>query len=262
LQTILVTPFDKAMTVPLVRMWRASTEVRSATRLGALGHHPAHMLALSGLSKSFGETRVFHDVSLQLRPGEFVALLGESGVGKSTLLNCIAGLDSADSGHVVVAGSDLASLDESGRARLRRRHLGFVFQAFHVLPHLSVADNVALPLLLLGQRGEGLRSRVASLLDAVGLGGLSARLPAQLSGGQLQRVAIARAVVHAPGLILADEPTGNLDPDTAERVLAVLRAQVQHAGAACLLVTHSAAAAARADRVLRLTVDGIRPPLA
>jgi putative ABC transport system ATP-binding protein len=218
------------------------------------------MLTLEGLTKSFGETRVFHDVSLALRPGEFVALLGESGVGKSTLLNCIAGLDSADSGRVEVAGTDLASLDESGRARLRRRHLGFVFQAFHVLPHLSVADNVALPLLLLGQHAPASKARVAALLEAVGLGVLAERMPAQLSGGQLQRVAIARAVVHAPGLILADEPTGNLDPDTAERVLAVLRAQVHDAGAACLLVTHSAAAAARADRVLRLTVDGIRPP--
>jgi putative ABC transport system ATP-binding protein len=218
------------------------------------------MLTLEGLTKSFGQTRVFHDVSLTLQAGEFVALLGESGVGKSTLLNCIAGLDAADSGRVVVAGSDLASLDESGRARLRRRHLGFVFQAFHVLPHLSVADNVGLPLLLLGRHDDATRARVASLLDAVGLGTLAARMPAQLSGGQLQRVAIARAVVHAPGLILADEPTGNLDPDTAERVLAVLRAQVHDAGAACLLVTHSAAAAARADRVLRLSVDGIRPP--
>jgi putative ABC transport system ATP-binding protein len=218
------------------------------------------MLTLEGLTKSFGQTRVFHDVSLTLQAGEFVALLGESGVGKSTLLNCIAGLDSADSGRIVVAGAELASLGEAGRARLRRRHLGFVFQAFHVLPHLNVADNVALPLLLLGQSGDKTQARVSALLDAVGLGLLAARMPAQLSGGQLQRVAIARAVVHAPGLILADEPTGNLDPDTAERVLAVLRAQVQEAGAACLLVTHSAAAAARADRILRLTVDGIRPP--
>jgi len=212
------------------------------------------MLMLEGLSKSYGETRVFHDVTLELGAGEFVALLGESGVGKSTLLNCIAGLDAADAGRIMVAGQDLAALDEAGRARLRRARLGFVFQAFHVLPHLTVAENVALPLLLLNRPDE---RRVAALLDAVGLGGLGARYPAQLSGGQLQRVAIARAVVHSPGLILADEPTGNLDPETAERVLGVLLAQVREAGAACLLVTHSEAAAARADRVLRLTAHGI-----
>jgi putative ABC transport system ATP-binding protein len=212
------------------------------------------MLSLQGLSKSFGETRVFHDVSLALAAGEFIALLGESGVGKSTLLNCIAGLERADAGQVVVDGQDLSTLNEAERARLRRAKLGFVFQAFHVLPHLTVAENVALPLLLLGRPDD---ARVAQLLVDVGLDGLGGRFPAQLSGGQLQRVAIARSVVHAPGLILADEPTGNLDPSTAERVLGVLLAQVRGAGAACLLVTHSAAAAAHADRVLRLTVDGI-----
>ena len=213
------------------------------------------MLSVEGLGKHFGETAVFDSVSLQLKRGEFVALLGESGVGKSTLLNCIAGLDRADRGRVVVAGTDLAMLDDDGCARLRRQQLGFVFQAFHVLPHLTVAENVSLPLRLLRRPDD---ARVAAVLDAVGLGGLAARWPAQLSGGQLQRVAIARAVVHSPALILADEPTGNLDPETAERVLAVLQAQVQQAGAACLLVTHSAAAAARAHRVQRLTAHGVR----
>ncbi len=212
------------------------------------------MLQTQALSKRFGTTAVFHDVTLQLQGGEFVALLGESGVGKSTLLNCIAGLDRADRGQVLIAGQDLGMLDDDACARLRREHLGFVFQAFHVLPHLTVAENVSLPLRLLKRNDD---ARVLALLDAVGLEGLSERLPAQLSGGQLQRVAIARAVVHAPGLILADEPTGNLDPDTAERVLAVLRTQVRDSGAACLLVTHSQAAAARADRVLRLTASGI-----
>jgi putative ABC transport system ATP-binding protein len=214
------------------------------------------MLSLHRLSKRFGDVPVFSEVSLALQGGEFVALLGESGVGKSTLLNCIAGLEPADSGEVRLDGQPLSALDEGGRAALRRRQLGFVFQAFHVLPHLTVAENVELPLRLLGRPDAG---RVATLLAAVGLQGQGARMPAQLSGGQLQRVAIARAVVHAPRLILADEPTGNLDPATAERVLAVLRAQVRDSGAACLLVTHSAAAAAAADRVLRLTPGGIEP---
>jgi putative ABC transport system ATP-binding protein len=212
------------------------------------------MLTVSSLSKRFGDTPVFHNVSLQLPRGQFVALLGESGVGKSTLLNCIAGLDQADTGSVHIAGTDLATLNDDGCARLRREQLGFVFQAFHVLPHLTVAENVSLPLRLLGRNDS---QRVQTLLAAVGLQGLGERLPAQLSGGQLQRVAIARAVVHGPGLILADEPTGNLDPATASLVMDVLRAEVQDTGAACLLVTHSVAAAARADRVLRLTATGI-----
>ena len=214
------------------------------------------MLQLRSLSKAFGTTPVFHDVSLDVARGEFVALIGESGVGKSTLLNCIAGLEPPDSGMLRLADQEVLSLGEDDRARLRRSKLGFVFQAFHVLPHLSVAENVALPLLLLGRPDA---ARVAAVLDAVGLGALASRMPAQLSGGQLQRVAIARAVVHNPPLILADEPTGNLDPDTAMRVLSVLVAQVREAGAACLLVTHSLAAAERADRVLRLTPQGIAP---
>jgi putative ABC transport system ATP-binding protein len=214
------------------------------------------MLQLRALSKSFGDTPVFHDVSLSVARGEFVALIGESGVGKSTLLNCIAGLEPPDGGTLHLAGDDVLAMDEDAHARMRRTRLGFVFQAFHVLPHLSVAENVALPLLLLGRPDA---ARVGAVLDAVGLGDLSARMPAQLSGGQLQRVAIARAVVHAPALILADEPTGNLDPATAERVLSMLAAQVRDAGAACLLVTHSAAAAQRADRVLRLTPAGVEP---
>ncbi len=212
------------------------------------------MLNLTDLHKRFDTTPVFQGVTLSLARGEFVALLGESGVGKSTLLNCIAGLDEADGGEVLINGAALSTLTDNARARLRREELGFVFQAFHVLPHLTVAENVSLPLRLLQRLDE---ARVAQVLDAVGLGGLALRLPAQLSGGQLQRVAIARAVVHAPGLILADEPTGNLDPATADKVMAVLRTQVRDAGAACLLVTHSAAAAAAADRVLRLTPHGV-----
>ena len=212
------------------------------------------LLDVQSLSKRYGDSPVFENVDLRLSEGEFVAILGESGVGKSTLLNCIAGLDTVDAGSVRIAGTTITDLSEAQQALFRRAHLGFVFQAFHVLPHLSVAHNVALPLLLLGRPDP---PRVQQVIDAVGLNGLEARLPQTLSGGQMQRVAIARAIVHRPQLILADEPTGNLDPTTAARVLDVLVAQVREQGAACVLVTHSRAAAARADRVLTLTATGM-----
>ena len=215
------------------------------------------LLEVSALAKRYGDTAIFTGVDLRVAPGEFVAILGESGVGKSTLLNCIAGLDSVDAGSVHILGTDITALGEAQQALFRRARLGFVFQAFHVLPHLSVAHNVGLPLLL-QHRPDA--ARVAAVLDAVGLAGLGARLPETLSGGQLQRVAIARALVHKPQLILADEPTGNLDPATAERVMDTLLGQVRHEGAACVLVTHSRSAAARADRVLVLASDGIREP--
>jgi putative ABC transport system ATP-binding protein len=215
------------------------------------------LLEVRGLAKCYGDTPVFGGVELRLARGEFVAILGESGVGKSTLLNCIAGLDSVDAGTVLIEGTEITALDATQQALFRRLHLGFVFQAFHVLPHLSVAHNVGLPLLL--QRRPD-AARVESLLDAVGLRGLGPRLPQTLSGGQLQRVAIARALVHRPRLILADEPTGNLDPATAEKVMDLLAAQVREHDAACVLVTHSRMAAARADRVLNLTPQGIAIP--
>lgn len=211
-------------------------------------------LRVHNLSKHYGSTPVFANVSLDVAPCEFVAIVGESGVGKSTLLNCMAGLDHWDSGSVQLAGHDLGGMTDDTRALLRRQAVGFVFQAFHVLPHLDVAQNVALPLMLLGQTDP---ARVQRMLDAVGLGTLGNRLPQQLSGGQLQRVAIARALVHRPGLLLADEPTGNLDPTTAALVMDLLLAQTREHGASLVLVTHSDAAAARADRVLRLTASGI-----
>jgi putative ABC transport system ATP-binding protein len=212
------------------------------------------LLEVQDLAKRYGAASVFEQVCLELGAGEIVAVLGESGVGKSTLLNIVAGLDRADAGTVRIEGSAIDAMSEREQAHFRRAHLGFVFQAFHVLPHLSVAHNVALPLLLL-RRPDA--ARVARLLDAVGLHDMGPRMPRTLSGGQLQRVAIARALVHRPRLILADEPTGNLDPATAERVLDVLAAQVRAEGAACLLATHSQHAAARADRCLRLTPHGI-----
>jgi putative ABC transport system ATP-binding protein len=212
-------------------------------------------LVVEQLGKRYGSTTVFSGVSLSVAPGEFVAIVGESGVGKSSLLNCLAALDDWSEGRILHAGVDLGTLNEPQRAHWRRAHLGFVFQAFHVLPHLDVAQNVGLPLLLLGRPDT---ARVQAMLDAVGLGDLGARLPAELSGGQLQRVAIARALVHRPGLLLADEPTGNLDPTTAAQVMDVLQQQATESGAALVLVTHSSAAAARAQRVLHLTANGLQ----
>ena len=211
-------------------------------------------LRVERLAKHYGDTPVFTGVDFTVAPGEFVAIVGDSGVGKSTLLNCLAGLDHWDAGRITHGSTDLGPLDDTARALWRRAHVGFVFQAFHVLPHLDVAQNVALPLMLLGQNDA---ARVQHMLAAVGLDGLGERLPQQLSGGQLQRVAIARALVHRPALLLADEPTGNLDPTTAARVMDLLLAQTREHGASLVLVTHSDAAAARADRVLRLTASGI-----
>ena len=221
---------------------------------------PTHStLTVQNLGKHYGGTPVFAQVHFAVQPGEFVAIVGDSGVGKSTLLNCLAGLDQWDEGDITYTAANgtatrLADLDDTARALWRRAHVGFVFQAFHVLPHLDVAQNVALPLMLLGQSDP---ARVQAMLDAVGLGALGTRLPQQLSGGQLQRVAIARALVHRPGLLLADEPTGNLDPSTAALVMDLLLAQTREQGASLVLVTHSDAAAARADRVLRLTASGM-----
>ncbi len=221
---------------------------------------PTHStLTVQNLGKHYGGTPVFAQVDFAVQPGEFVAIVGDSGVGKSTLLNCLAGLDQWDEGDITYTAANgtatrLADLDDTARALWRRAHVGFVFQAFHVLPHLDVAQNVALPLMLLGQTDP---ARVQAMLDAVGLGALGSRLPQQLSGGQLQRVAIARALVHRPGLLLADEPTGNLDPTTAALVMNLLLAQTREQGASLVLVTHSDAAAARADRVLRLTASGM-----
>jgi putative ABC transport system ATP-binding protein len=218
------------------------------------------LLAVSNLRMTVpGGRMLFTDLSLQLAAGELVAIMGESGVGKSTLLNLVAGLDTPDAGSVRLDGADLAALDEDRRAALRARRIGFVFQAFHILPHLTLGQNVALPLALLRAPPAEATRRAVDLLAAVGLSGRAGDYPSQLSGGELQRVAIARALAHRPALILADEPTGNLDPETAARVLALLVGQLREAGAGALLVTHSDVAAASADRVLRLTAEGLVP---
>jgi putative ABC transport system ATP-binding protein len=218
----------------------------------------APLLQISDLAKSVPGGRVlFEGLDAQLQAGEFVAVMGESGVGKSTLLNLIAGLDVADAGEIAIEGQALSSLDEDGRTRLRRDRIGFVFQAFHILPHLTLVQNVALPLVLQHVGGEAAMRRAAGLLEEVGLGGRGEDFPRQLSGGELQRVAIARALVHRPALVLADEPTGNLDPETADRIMELLSRRLRESGAAALLVTHSEVAAAAADRVLHLTAQGL-----
>ena len=214
-----------------------------------------------GLCKRFGGDagrRVLHDVSLRVRPGEYIAVMGESGAGKSTLLNLIAGLERPDAGEIRIEGIQLGALNEYARTLLRRQRLGFVFQAFHLLPYLSVARNVGLPLALNGIGGAEAARRVDALLEAVGLAGRGSSAPTELSGGEMQRVALARALAHRPAVLLADEPTGNLDPGIASTVLALLRDQVRRDGAAGILVTHSAAAAASADRVYVLEDGRLR----
>ena len=210
------------------------------------------MLEARGLSKSFGAASLFAAVDLAIEAGEWVAIVGESGSGKSTLLNIVAGLDRPDAGEVVAPGRPASADDDDALALWRRRDVGFVFQAFHLLPYLPVEDNVALPLALLGTPARERRERARAMLETVGLAGFGARRPGSLSGGEMQRAAIARALVHRPRLVLADEPTGNLDEANALRVLDTLAHAVRDAGAAALMVTHSPVAASRADRVLRL----------
>ena len=215
------------------------------------------MLHVDQIAKSFGPRCVLQNISLELRACDYVAIMGESGVGKSTLLNLIAGLDVPDSGRILIEGRDLAALDDSQRTLLRRARLGFVFQAFHLLPHLTIEKNVALPLALNGVGGSAAHERVHELLAAVNLDARAKAYPRELSGGEMQRVAIARALVHRPALVLADEPTGNLDAESAQQVLAMLAAQLQRDRAACILVTHSEVAAATTQRIIRLTSRGV-----
>ncbi len=219
---------------------------------------PDARLQIRALSKSVPGGRVlFSGLTLDVAPGDLVAIMGESGSGKSTLLNLIAGLDHPDGGEVVIAGTRLGGLDERGLTDLRRRQIGFVFQAFHILPYLTLRRNVALPLAI-GKTGtaEAL-ARADAMLEQVGLGARGDDYARDLSGGEMQRVAIARALIHGPALILADEPTGNLDPETAALVLALFGKAARERGAAGVLVTHSAAAAAIADRTVWLTPSGL-----
>ena len=217
------------------------------------------MLKVSGVSKSYGAVAVLRGIELALGLGEYIAIMGESGSGKSTLLNLIAGLDTPDAGTIRFDNFDINELSEIGRTRLRRKCMGFVFQSFHLLPHLTVAQNVGLPLALNGTPREQARQRIRAMLEAVKLDGLSERYPRELSGGEMQRVAIARALAHKPKLVLADEPTGNLDAASAAQALGLFRERVSAGGAAAILVTHSRIAAASADRVYLLEASGLNP---
>lgn len=222
--------------------------------------HCGLMLIVEHVRKAFpgvAARAVLRDVSLELAPGEYIAIMGESGVGKSTLLNLIAGLDTPDAGRILFEGVDLGSLDDTARTLLRRARMGFVFQAFHLLPHLTVERNVALPLALNGAHDAAARARVAEILTAVGLEDRRRSLPGELSGGEMQRVAVARALVHRPRLVLADEPTGNLDAQTGSRVIDLLLELNEASSATLVLVTHDPDLARRAHRIVRIAAGRI-----
>ncbi|MFA7504433.1 MAG: ABC transporter ATP-binding protein [Burkholderiaceae bacterium] len=220
---------------------------------------PPAALSVAGLDKRFGEHRLLESVSLEILAGERIVLLGESGSGKSTLLNIIAGLEPADAGTIRIAGERVDGRDADASAAIRRTRLGFVFQAFHLLPQLDALGNVMVPLLLLGTPYRTARRLAEAQLESLGMGARIHALPATLSGGEQQRIAIARALVHRPTLLLADEPTGNLDEDNARRVLELLEAACAEHGAALLMATHSAQAARSGSRVLRLAHAGLHP---
>ena len=215
------------------------------------------MLRLSEVTKRFGARNVLQRVSLELAAGEYIAVIGDSGIGKSTLLNVVAGLEPVDSGRIFFQDTEITGLDDDRLTLLRRQNFGFVFQAFHVLPHLTLLQNVGLPLLLRKMEEKEIQQKSQAAIASVGLAGREASMPRELSGGELQRVAIARALVGDPRLVLADEPTGNLDPENARHVLSLLKDQVKERGAAAILATHSEAAAAGCDRRFRLSSAGL-----
>jgi putative ABC transport system ATP-binding protein len=219
----------------------------------------ARVILCRGIEKTYRSgdrsTRALRGIDLEVADGEWVAIMGPSGSGKSTLLHVLGGLDTPDAGSVVIDGADVATMSETRRARLRRRHVGYLFQFFNLVSDLTVAENVELPMLLVGERRRDARRRATELLESLGVGEVLGAAPAELSGGQQQRVALARALANRPPLLLADEPTGNLDTESARQVLSLLRAQ-HDAGQAIVMVTHDGRVAAAADRVLVMQ-DGV-----
>jgi len=220
------------------------------------------VIELISLSKSYREGNarrtVFHALEATIEAGSFVCITGRSGTGKSTLLNLISGIDLPDAGEVRVGGRNIAALTDRDRTLVRRRRIGFVFQFFNLIPTLTVEENLRLPLELNGISGEG-EQRIGELLARVGLADRNGSYPETLSGGEQQRVAVARALVHGPDILLADEPTGNLDQETGRNVLALMSQMVRAAGTTLLLVSHSAEAARWADRVLRIEAGALVP---
>jgi putative ABC transport system ATP-binding protein len=222
------------------------------------------MLSIRNLGKRFGAPAsatipIFEHLDFQLAKGEYLALMGESGAGKSTLLNIIAGLEPATSGEIIIDGQALDAGNDEHITLFRRARLGFIFQAFHLLAYLTVFENIALPLRLNRWTENDIHQRVREMLESIGLAGKATALPRELSGGEMQRVAIARALAHRPALLLADEPTGNLDPDTAGQILTLLRNEIRRNGTTAILVTHSGIAARTADRAVMLTRQGLLP---
>ncbi|GAB6898284.1 ABC transporter ATP-binding protein [Kineosporia succinea] len=213
------------------------------------------MLGIQGLSKSYGDVHALRDISFDVEAGTMVALVGRSGSGKTTLLNMVGGLDSPDTGTVLVDGTDVTGLNEAGRSRLRRDTVSYVFQTFGLVPVLTAAENVGIPLRMRRTPREEREQRVATLLDLVGLAGHAQQRPDELSGGQQQRVAIARALASSPRLLVADEPTGQLDAETGLSVMALLRGVVESEGVTALISTHDPVMMRLADRVVRIS-DG------
>ena len=253
------------MTDPYALPDRRDGAARRAPRTPPVSATEIPAIVLTGVGKTYaGDVNALADVSLTVEPGTFLAVMGPSGSGKSTLMHCAAGLDTPTSGSVVIGGVEIGGLDENRRTELRRERIGFVFQSYNLVPSLSIADNITLPLRLAGRRPD--QDWISSLVERTGLGGRLRHRPAELSGGQQQRAAIVRALAAKPAVVFADEPTGALDLRSAHEVLRLLRDLVEELGQTVVMVTHDPSAAARAHEVIVMAdgrvVDRLAAPTA